>query len=58
MDPAAQRAIASLGGVASHQKQGEFPAKGHEWTKEQARAAGKLGGRASAAKRAAAKATQ
>ena len=40
MDPAKQRAIASKGGKASHEK-----GTAHEWTREEARAAGRKGGR-------------
>jgi general stress protein YciG len=36
------RKLARLGGIASHQ------ANGHEWTPEEARAAGKKGGKAKA----------
>jgi general stress protein YciG len=42
MDPAKQRTIASLGGKASHAR-----GTGHEWTAEEAREAGRKGGRAS-----------
>jgi general stress protein YciG len=39
MDPKRQREIASKGGKAAHAK-----GTGHEWTSEEARKAGKLGG--------------
>ncbi|MGH7293470.1 MAG: KGG domain-containing protein [Polyangiaceae bacterium] len=39
MDPAAQQAIASLGGKAAHEK-----GRAHEFTSEKARAAGAKGG--------------
>jgi uncharacterized protein len=39
MDPAKQRALASLGGKAAHAQ-----GRAHEWTVEQARAAGRKGG--------------
>lgn len=39
IDPAKQKEIASKGGKASHVK-----GTGHEWTKEQAREAGRKGG--------------
>lgn len=42
MDPATQRRIASEGGKASHQS-----GRGHQWTTEQAREAGRKGGQAS-----------
>lgn len=42
MDPAKQRAIASKGGKASHER-----GTGHEWTTETAREAGRKGGQAS-----------
>ena len=42
MDPAKQREIASKGGKAAHEK-----GTGHEWTVEQAREAGRKGGKAS-----------
>ena len=42
MTPEKQAAIASLGGKASHTM-----GKGHEWTKEEAQAAGRKGGAAS-----------
>lgn len=45
MDPKRQREIASQGGKAAHQK-----GTGHEWTREEARAAGKKGGHASSRK--------
>ncbi len=41
MDPAKQREIASKGGRAAHQK-----GTAHEWTTEEARAAGRKGGMA------------
>lgn len=41
MDPAKQREIASKGGKAAHQK-----GSAHEWTSEEARAAGRKGGMA------------
>ncbi|WP_375434331.1 KGG domain-containing protein [uncultured Hymenobacter sp.] len=42
MDPATQRRIASEGGKASHES-----GRGHQWTPEEARAAGRKGGQAS-----------
>lgn len=42
MDPARQRAIASVGGKASHAQ-----GTGHEWSREAARIAGRKGGKAS-----------
>lgn len=42
MDPATQRRIASEGGKASHES-----GRGHQWTSEEARAAGRKGGQAS-----------
>lgn len=42
MDPARQKAIASKGGRASHEK-----GTGHEWDSEKARLAGRKGGLAS-----------
>ena len=42
MDPAKRREIASSGGRAAHQQ-----GKAHQWTPEEARAAGSKGGRAS-----------
>jgi len=39
MDKAKQREIASRGGVAAHRK-----GTAHEWTAEEARAAGRVGG--------------
>lgn len=42
MEPATQRRIASEGGKASHQS-----GRGHQWTAEEARAAGRKGGQAS-----------
>ncbi|UOG77684.1 hypothetical protein MTX78_25085 (plasmid) [Hymenobacter tibetensis] len=42
MDATTQRRIASEGGKASHQS-----GRGHQWTKEEARAAGRKGGQAS-----------
>lgn len=42
MDRAKQKAIASKGGIAAHKK-----GTAHEWTAEEARAAGKKGGGAS-----------
>lgn len=39
MDPSRQRAIASKGGKAAHQK-----GTAHEWTPEEAREAGRKGG--------------
>ncbi len=41
MDAKAQRAIASKGGIATHAK-----GTGHQWTREEAIAAGRKGGRA------------
>jgi general stress protein YciG len=40
MDPEKQRAIASKGGRAAHQK-----GTAHEWTREEAQEAGRKGGR-------------
>jgi len=48
MDPARQRAIASKGGKAAHAK-----GVAHEWTREEAREAGRRGGRAAQRRRAA-----
>jgi general stress protein YciG len=45
MSPEKQRAIASMGGKASHEQ-----GSGHEWNKETARLAGMKGGRATRAK--------
>ena len=42
MDKARQRKIASMGGVAAHAK-----GVAHQWTPEEAREAGRKGGRAS-----------
>jgi general stress protein YciG len=42
MDPAKRRSIASLGGKASHAR-----GTGHKWSAEEAREAGRKGGRAS-----------
>lgn len=42
MDPTKQREIASKGGKAAHRK-----GTGHEWTTEEAKAAGRKGGIAS-----------
>lgn len=42
MDPATQRRIASEGGKASHES-----GRGHRFTSEEARAAGRKGGQAS-----------
>lgn len=39
MDPAKQRAIASKGGKVAHEK-----GNAHEWTREEAREAGRKGG--------------
>lgn len=50
MDRAKQRAIASQGGKTAHQK-----GTAHQWTSETARAAGRLGGQRSAARKAAAR---
>jgi general stress protein YciG len=47
MDRARQREIASAGGTAAH-----VAGTAHQWTTEEARAAGKLGGKRSAAARA------
>jgi len=44
MDPALKRAIASLGGKAAHKA-----GTAHQWTSEEARAAGRKGGAASTA---------
>ncbi len=41
MNPDKQRLIASKGGKAAHQK-----GTAHQWTSEEARAAGQIGGRA------------
>ncbi|UYZ58965.1 KGG domain-containing protein [Hymenobacter latericus] len=46
MDPEQQRRIASEGGKASHAS-----GRGHEWTSEEARAAGRKGGQASGSNR-------
>jgi len=46
MDPATQRRIASEGGKASHES-----GRGHQWTAEEARAAGRKGGQVSRTKR-------
>lgn len=46
MNPEEQRRIASEGGRASHQS-----GRGHEWTSEEARAAGRKGGEARAENR-------
>ena len=46
MDPATQRAIASLGGTAAHRK-----GTAHQWTKEEAREAGRKGGKAQKTRR-------
>ena len=46
MDPAKQRAIASLGGKAAHRK-----GTAHEWTMEVAREAGRKGGKATKTRR-------
>jgi general stress protein YciG len=46
MDPTTQRRIASEGGKASHQS-----GRGHQWTAEEARAAGRKGGQASRSNR-------
>ena len=51
MDEAKRRLIASLGGKAAHAK-----GTAHEWTMEEARAAGHLGGCASARRKRAKKA--
>lgn len=51
MDPAKVREISSLGGKAVHEK-----GTGHEWTSEEASEAGRVGGRASAARKAEARA--
>jgi general stress protein YciG len=42
MDPALQRELASRGGRASHAKK-----RGHEWSRDEAREAGRKGGKAS-----------
>jgi uncharacterized protein len=42
MDPEKQRRLASKGGTAAHEK-----GRAHEWTSEEARAAGRKGGVAS-----------
>jgi uncharacterized protein len=49
MDPAKQRALASRGGKAAHQK-----GTAHQWTREEAQAAGRKGGYASHQRKAAA----
>lgn len=46
MDPVKQRAIASKGGKAAHQR-----GTAHEWTCEEAREAGRKGGAASRRRR-------
>jgi general stress protein YciG len=46
MDKGKQREIASKGGKVAHQK-----GVAHEWTREEAREAGRKGGRASRARR-------
>jgi uncharacterized protein len=46
MDKSKQREIASKGGKVAHQK-----GVAHEWTREEAREAGRKGGRASRARR-------
>jgi general stress protein YciG len=46
MDSTRQREIASKGGKAAHQK-----GTAHEWTSEEAREAGRRGGKASRARR-------
>jgi general stress protein YciG len=46
MSPEMQRAIASKGGKAAHEK-----GTAHEWSREQARAAGRKGGLARSAQR-------
>ena len=46
LTPEQRKEIARKGGIAAHKK-----GKGHQWTKEEAAAAGKLGGIAAAAKR-------
>ncbi|MBG8552141.1 KGG domain-containing protein [Hymenobacter guriensis] len=51
MDPETQRRIASEGGRASH-----LSGRGHQWTSEEARAAGRKGGQASRTQPAAARA--
>ena len=48
MDPAKQKQIASKGGKAAHSK-----GTAHKWTSEEARAAGRKGGRARQKKKAA-----
>ena len=40
MDPAKQREIASKGGIESHRR-----GTGHQWSSEEARLAGRIGGR-------------
>ena len=47
MDPERRRRVSSIGGKAAHQR-----GTGHEFTREEARAAGTKGGRASAEARA------
>ena len=49
MDPAQQRALASRGGKAAHRK-----GTAHQWTREEAQAAGQKGGLASARRKVAA----
>ena len=51
MDRAKQREIASKGGKAAHEK-----GTAHQWDSEEARAAGRKGGKVCAARKAAAKA--
>ena len=46
MDPVRQREIASLGGKAAHRK-----GTAHEWTSEEAREAGRKGGKATKMRR-------
>lgn len=46
MTPERQREIASMGGKKSH-----ATGRGHKWTSEEASAAGRIGGRASAKKK-------
>jgi general stress protein YciG len=48
MTPERMREVASSGGRAAHEK-----GTGHEWTSEEAREAGRKGGKARAARRAA-----
>jgi len=53
MDPKRQREIAAAGGRAAHRK-----GTSHEWDSEEARAAGRKGGEATARRKAAARAAR